>query len=76
MVVITGVQGSGKTCLANSLVNGMKIDGNIMDSDLSCSLNQLQWGRSKKKISIVIILLMAYFISYNCMRNSRKLLKL
>lgn len=54
MVAITGVQGSGKTFLAKSLVNSLQKDGKIKDSVLICSLNQLHWGPSEE-IDIYII---------------------
>lgn len=54
MVVITGVQGSGKTYVAKSLVNSLQMDGEIKDNVLICSLNQLQWGPSKE-IDIYLI---------------------
>lgn len=50
MVVITGVQGYGKTYLTKSLVNSLQMDGKIK----ICSLNQLHWGPSKE-IDIFII---------------------
>lgn len=54
MVVITGVQGSGKTFLAKSLVNDLFMDGNIKESFVICSLSQLHFGVSDK-IDIYII---------------------
>lgn len=54
MVVITGVQGSGKTFLAKSLVDDLYMDGNIKESFVICSLSQLYYGASDK-IDIYII---------------------
>lgn len=54
MVVITGVQGSGKTFLAKSLANDLQEDGKIMNRSTICSINELQWGTSEK-IDIYII---------------------
>ncbi|XP_052679303.1 uncharacterized protein LOC128160077 [Crassostrea angulata] len=54
MVVITGVQGSGKTFLAKSLVNDLHMDGNIKECSKICSLSQLYVGASDK-IDIYII---------------------
>lgn len=54
MVVITGVQGSGKTFLVKSLVNSLQKDGKIKDSVFICSLNQLLWGPIEE-IDIYII---------------------
>lgn len=54
MVVITGVQGSGKTFLAKSLVDSLQKDGSITDSVLISSFRQLQWGPSRK-VDIYII---------------------
>lgn len=54
MVVITGVQGSGKTFLAKSLANDLQEDGKIMNCSTICSINELQWGTSEK-IDIYII---------------------
>lgn len=44
MVVITEVQGSGRTYLAESLVNDLQNDGKIEEVILICSLNDLIWG--------------------------------
>eukprot|EP00105_Crassostrea_gigas_P016640 XP_011434101.1 PREDICTED: uncharacterized protein LOC105333010 isoform X3 [Crassostrea gigas] len=54
MVVITGVQGSGKTFLAKSLVDDLYMDGNIKKSSVICSLSELYFGASDK-IDIYII---------------------
>lgn len=54
MVVITGVQGSGKTFLAKSLVNDLYMDGSIKECIVICSLRQLYFGASDK-IDIYII---------------------
>lgn len=54
MVVITGVQGSGKTFLAKSLVNDLQNDGNEMKSVLICNLNQLHWNPGEQ-VDIYII---------------------
>lgn len=54
LVVITGVQGSGKTFLAKSLVDDLHMDGNIKESSKICSLSQLHFGTSDK-IDIYII---------------------
>lgn len=48
MVVITGVQGSGRTYLAKSLVNDLQNDGKIEEGILICSLNDLVWGPWEK----------------------------
>lgn len=54
MVVITGIQESGKTFLAKSLANDLQENGKMMDSSMICSINELQWGISKD-IDIYII---------------------
>lgn len=48
IVVITGIQGSGKSFLARSLVNNLQKDGSLENSCLICSLPQLHWGPNKK----------------------------
>lgn len=54
LVVITGVQGSGKTFLAKSLVNDLQKDGNEMKSVLICNLKQLHWNPGEQ-VNIYII---------------------
>lgn len=54
MVVITGVQGSGKTFLAKSLANDLQEDGKIINRSTICSINELQWGTSEKKDIYII----------------------
>lgn len=70
-VVITGVQGSGKTFLARSLVKDLQKDGE-MNSSLICSINEIQWGTCKE-IDIYIIDELFYELQLN--ENFKKTLK-
>lgn len=54
MVVITGVQGSGKTFLAKSLANVLQNDGKILESNWMCNLNHLHKEPSGKADIIII----------------------
>lgn len=54
MVVITGVQGSGKTFLAKSLLNDLENEGHVSDSFSISNLKDLIWGPSEK-IDLYII---------------------
>lgn len=54
MVVITGVQGSGKTFIAKSLVNGLQKHGMKMDSIWICNLDQLNQTPSGKEDVFII----------------------
>lgn len=54
MVVISGVQGSGKTFLAKSLVHSLQKHGMKMDSIWICSLDQLHQTPSGKEDVFII----------------------
>lgn len=72
MVVITGVQGSGKTFLAKSLVKDLKKDGNIMEYILISNLAQL---RQKPRENINIFIFDGIFYELQLDKEFEKTLK-
>lgn len=74
IVVITGIQGSGKTFLARSLVNNLQKDGSIKNSSLICSSRELHWGPNEQTDCYIIDDIFYELQSYEKFKETLELL--